>query len=59
MSDYICKKYKEFIDQHNYIPKYFAPYNAQELTDYACSIATTCGTPGHIGNILILEIKHE
>lgn len=52
---YVEKKYREFYEKNGYIPKYFIPYNCKEVADYAQVLATTCGTPGHIGNVLIIE----
>ena len=59
-NDYIIRKLEEYIRKNNRIPKFFVPYNEKELLDgISCSLATTCGTPGHIGNILIFEVKNE
>lgn len=52
---YVEKKYREFYEKNGYIPKYFVPYNCKEIIDYAPTLATECGTPGHISNILIIE----
>lgn len=50
---YIFDRLKMFIMKNGHIPKFFVPYDAIELRDYACTLTTECGTPGHISNILV------
>lgn len=52
---YLERRYREFYEKNGYIPKYFVPYNCAEVIDYAPTLATGCGTPGHISNMLIIE----
>lgn len=58
-SDYVTKKYLEFYEKKGYLPKYFQPYNALEIIDICTTISTESGTPGHIGNVLIMENYNE
>lgn len=56
---YIFNRLKLFINKNKRIPKYFIPYDASEVTDYACTLSTECGTPGHMSNILIFEVENN
>lgn len=53
---YVFNRLKKFITKNDHIPKFFVPYDAIELKDYACTLSTECGTPGHMSNILIFEL---
>lgn len=52
---YIERKYREFYEKHGYIPEIFCPYNGKEVTDYAPTLGTCCGSASGIGSLLILE----
>lgn len=59
MSNFVCKKYLDFVDRKHKIPKYFDVYNGAEVKDYMITLGTHCGTPAGIGNVLIFLIKKE
>ncbi|MFY8263043.1 hypothetical protein ACOT7R_09105 [Clostridium perfringens] len=53
--NFVIKKYKKFINENNYIPKMFNPYNCTEITDFAPTITTQCGSTTSSSTILIVE----
>ena len=55
MSDYIMRKYEEFVKRNGYIPKMFNPYNCIEITDVAPTITTQCGGTTSSSTVLILQ----
>lgn len=59
MSDFVCKKYKEFYKKNGYIPEMFNPYNVAEITDVAPCLATNCGCQTVSSTILIIERKDK
>ena len=41
--------------KNGYIPKMFNPYNCAEISDYAPTVTTQCGSTTSSSSILIIE----
>lgn len=39
-SEWVNKKYKDFFEKHNYLPKFFEVYNGLEVKNYAPTLST-------------------
>lgn len=55
----ITKSYSAFYRKHHYIPRYFNAKSRTEVTDYAPTLATSCGQKGSIGSILYFYVDEE
>ena len=55
MNSFVLKKYKEFYEEHGYIPTMFNPYNCTEIIDIAPCVTTNCGGTGCSASVLIIE----
>ena len=55
MSNFVFRKYKEFIGRKGYIPMMFNPYNCREITDIAPTVTTQCGSTASSATVLIIE----
>lgn len=55
IGNFIERKYCDFIIRNNYIPKMFNPYNSKEITDFAPTITTQCGSTTSSATVLIME----
>lgn len=56
---FVGRKYAEFYQEHGYIPKNFNAKDCREITDYAPTLATGCGTAASIGSILFFDAVKE
>jgi len=54
-SDYVARKYGEFIEENGYIPEMFVAYNKQELHDVAPTLTGQCSCPSGSSAVLKLE----
>lgn len=54
---YIERKYIEFVEENGYLPEMFNPYNCQEVTDFAPTLTTECGSTTSSATILLQEVE--
>ena len=54
-SDYVARKYGEFIDENGYIPEMFVAYNKQEVHDVAPTLTGQCSCSSGSSAVLKLE----
>lgn len=54
-TDYVSRKYGEFIDENGYIPEMFVAYNKQEVHDVAPTLTGQCSCPSGSSAVLKLE----
>lgn len=54
-SDFVARKYDEFIEQNGYIPEMFQPFNKQEIDDIAPTLTGRCSVSGGMSAVLKLE----
>lgn len=52
-NDFVSNKYKEFIDNNDYIPEMFNPYNETEIKDIAPTQTTYCNSTTSSSTVLI------
>lgn len=55
---FVEKKYREFFEKNGYVPKIFNPYNCSEISDYAPTLTTKCGSATTTSTVLI-SVKLE
>ncbi len=53
--NYVRDRYVKFLKKVHYIPKYFNPYHAKEITTIAPAQTTYCGSTTSSSTILIVE----
>lgn len=54
-SDFVARKYGEFIDKKGYIPEMFVAYNGREIKDLAPTLTTQCTAASGSSAVLKLE----
>lgn len=52
-NNYVNKKYEEYINENNEIPKYFNPYNKKKINDISPTQTTQCGSTTSSATITI------
>lgn len=58
-TDFVTKKYNEFIDEKGYIPEMYNPYNNSEINDVAPTQTTSCNSTTTSSTCLISNQKHN
>ena len=53
--EYVARRYREFIEQHGYIPKNFVAYNKMEVDDIAPTLTGQCSCPSGSSAVLMME----
>lgn len=53
--EYVARRYREFIEQHGYIPKNFVAYNKMEIDDIAPTLTGQCSCPSGSSAVLMME----
>lgn len=54
-SPYVNNKYKEFYEEHGYLPEMFNPYNKTEITDFAPTLTAQGDSMTKSGTVLIID----
>lgn len=52
-TDFVTKKYNEFVNKNGYIPEMYNPYNNSEINDVAPTQSTQCGSTTSSATVLI------
>lgn len=56
---YITRQYSKFYQIHGYIPMFFNAKNAKEITDYAVTLTTSCGSATGAGAVIVFDAVKE
>lgn len=54
-SDYVSRRYNEFIEEKGYVPEMFVAYNKTEIKDVAPTLTGQCSSPSGSSAVLKLE----
>lgn len=54
-TDYVSRRYNEFIEENGYIPEMFVAYNKTEIKDVAPTLTGQCSSPSGSSAVLKLE----
>ncbi len=57
-SEWVNKKYKDFFEKHNYLPKFFEVYNGLEVKNYAPTLSTRSNGAMGSGTALIINERN-
>lgn len=58
-SEYVNKKYKQFYEEHGYIPEMFNPYNCSEIIDICPTLTSQGDSITKSGTVLIIERSYK
>lgn len=53
--EYVARRYREFIEEHGYMPKNFVAYNKTEVKDVAPTLTGQCSCPSGSSAVLMME----
>lgn len=56
-TDYVSRKYSEFIEEKGYVPEMFVAYNKTEIKDVAPTLTGQCSSPSGSSAVLKLEVE--
>lgn len=56
-SDYVSRRYNEFIEEKGYVPEMFVAYNKTEIKDIAPTLTGQCSSPSGSSAVLKLEVE--
>lgn len=54
-TDYVSRRYNEFIEENGYVPEMFVAYNKTEIKDVAPTLTGQCSSPSGSSAVLKLE----
>lgn len=54
-TDYVSRRYNEFIEENGYVPEMFVAYNKTEIKDIAPTLTGQCSSPSGSSAVLKLE----
>ena len=54
-TDYVSRRYNEFIEENGYVPEMFVSYNKTEIKDVAPTLTGQCSSPSGSSAVLKLE----
>ena len=54
-TDYVSRRYNEFIEENGYVPEMFVAYNKTEIKDIAPTLTGQCNSPSGSSAVLKLE----
>ena len=56
-TDYVSRRYNEFIEEKGYVPEMFVAYNKTEIKDVAPTLTGQCSSPSGSSAVLKLEVE--
>ncbi len=56
-TDYVSRRYNEFIEEKGYVPEMFVAYNKTEIKDIAPTLTGQCSSPSGSSAVLKLEVE--
>lgn len=56
-TDYVSRRYNEFIEENGYVPEMFVAYNKTEIKDVAPTLTGQCSSPSGSSAVLKLEVE--
>ena len=56
-TDYVSRRYNEFIEENGYVPEMFVAYNKTEIKDVAPTLTGQCSCPSGSSAVLKLEVE--
>ena len=56
-TDYVSRRYNEFIEEKGYVPEMFVAYNKTEVKDVAPTLTGQCSSPSGSSAVLKLEVE--
>lgn len=58
-TDYVEKKYLEFIKENGHVPELFNPYNSREIIDNSPTLTTSCGSSTGCSSVLVMRKEQD